>query len=148
MGKKKSNYLELTSFPNSVKEPFCITSPEDANYNCVAWALGDTNHWWEPDEDYIWLDGLDFDDRLQTLKHLFEHFGFEQIFQPDWTNKVEKIALYSNDGVFCSHVAKQTIDGNWTSKLGVSFDVTHTIETLEYGIYGHLAVILQKKQSN
>lgn len=145
MGKKKSNYLKSKSFPNSEKEPFIITSPENTHYNCVAWALGDTENWWEPDEDYCWLPHLELDDRLQTVQQLFEYFGFEVVSQPDWENQIEKIALYSNDGLFCSHVAKQTVDGHWTSKLGISFDVKHSLQTLEAGIYGHLAVVLQKK---
>jgi hypothetical protein len=146
MGEKKSNYLKSTSFPHSEIDPFILTSPEDANYNCVAWALGDTENWWEPDEDYFWLEGLDFDDTLQTVQRLFEHFGFEAITHPNWENQLEKIALYSNDGIFCSHIAKQTIDGNWTSKLGVSFDVNHSLTTLKEGIYGYPAVILQKQK--
>jgi hypothetical protein len=145
MGEKKSNYLVAESFLNSEKEPFIITSPENAHYNCVAWALGDTENWWEPDEDYLWLPHLELDDRLQTIQRFFEYFGFERVLQPDWENQLEKIALYSNDGLFCSHVAKQTVDGHWTSKLGVSFDVNHSLMTLKDGIYGHLAVVLQKR---
>ena len=34
------------SFPNSVSEPFKITSPNDIKYNCIAWACGDDTKWY------------------------------------------------------------------------------------------------------
>jgi hypothetical protein len=144
MGKRKSNHLSLVQFPNSFIEPLTITSPETPQYNCVAWALGDTEHWWEADEDYLWLDTSEFDNSLSTMQSFFHYFGFKPIDKPNFKNKIEKIALFSDDGIYCTHVAKQLSTKIWTSKLGVSHDVTHTLAALEEGIYGNVVMILQK----
>ena len=146
MGKRKSHYLSLVQFPNSFIEPFTITSPETPQHNCVAWALGDTMHWWEGDEDYLWLDNIDFDNTLATLQRFFHILGFEPIDNPNFQNGVEKIALFSNNSIDCTHVAKQLPSNIWTSKLGISHDVTHTLSAMEKGIYGDVAMILQKQR--
>jgi hypothetical protein len=57
---------------------------------------------------------------------------------------LKKIALFSIDNKECSHVARQTDNGKWTSKLGVSYDVQHSLHSIEGGIYGK-AVIFMKK---
>jgi hypothetical protein len=145
MGKKKSNYLSLAQFPNSFSEPFSITSAETPQYNCVAWALDDMENWWEADEDYLWLDHLHWDNSLSTMQHFFQHFGFDPIDKPNFNNGIEKIALFSENGINCTHVAKQLPNNIWTSKLGVSHDVTHTLSAMEKGIYGDVAMILQKR---
>jgi hypothetical protein len=145
MGKRKSHYLSLEQFPNSFIEPFTITSHETPQYNCVAWALNDTENWWEADEDYRWLDTIDFDNTLATMQRFFQYFGFEPIDTPNFKNGIEKIALFSDDGMDCTHVAKQLSTHIWTSKLGVSHDITHTLSALEGGIYGNVVMILQKK---
>ncbi len=146
MGKKRTNHLSLSQFPNSYIEPFSITSPETPQYNCVAWALDDSEHWWEADEDYQWLNNIDFDNTLSTMQAFFKHFDYEPIDKPNMRNGIEKIALFSNDGINCSHVAKQLLSKKWTSKLGVSHDVIHTLMAMENGIYGDVVMILQKKQ--
>ena len=42
MGENEKLYLTHSLFPNSADFPFEITSPETTQYNCVAWALGDS----------------------------------------------------------------------------------------------------------
>lgn len=42
----------LTAFPGlRYDNGFHITSPEDTNYNCIAWAFGRKDCWMWPDED-------------------------------------------------------------------------------------------------
>jgi hypothetical protein len=106
--------------------------------------LGDTENWWEADEDYLWLNNLDFDNTLSTTELFFQHFGFETIDKPNFKNGLEKIALFSDDGIYCSHVAKQLSPNRWSSKLGISYDVSHTLKSMENGIYGDVVMILQK----
>jgi hypothetical protein len=42
-------------FPDLVRTGYQVTSPPDAIYNCIAWAVGHTSAWWWPD-----LDGFDY----------------------------------------------------------------------------------------
>lgn len=56
----------------------------------------------------------------------------------------EKIVLFSKDGNDCTHLARQLAEGSWTSKLGISYDVTHTLAAMNGGIYGDFCVILKR----
>ena len=45
-------------------------SDEDFNYNCLAFALGDYSHWWEPPmgPEQYWPPGFDEDASVQTVE--------------------------------------------------------------------------------
>lgn len=144
MGQDEQNYLSHRLFPNSFVEPFEITSPETATYNCVAWALHDSERWWEADENYFWKEGIVFDNKISTFIQLFEQFGFAICSDAALEKSSEKIALFSNDGGDCSHIARQLENGLWTSKLGVSYDVAHTLNGIEGGLYGEVMLIMKK----
>jgi len=144
MGQDERNYLSHRLFPNSFEEPFEITSPETAAYNCVAWAMHDSERWWEADENYFWKDGVALDNTISTFIQLFEQLGFTVCPDVSLEKSQEKIALFSNGDGDCSHVARQLESGLWTSKLGVSYDVVHTLNGIEGGIYGKVALIMQK----
>ena len=145
MGENEKLYLTHPLFPNSFDFPFEITSPETAQYNCVAWALGDSENWWEADEDYLWLDDIEFSTSLFAVQSLFEKFNFEISDNAIFENDYEKVALFSDDNWTCTHVARQLDNEFWTSKLGVSYDISHTLDALENGIYGQVVLILKRK---
>jgi hypothetical protein len=44
------NLLEEIS-PGLAKSDYRITSPTDADSNCIAWAAGDSGNWWWPGPD-------------------------------------------------------------------------------------------------
>jgi hypothetical protein len=144
MGKKTADYLKSSFFPNSEKEPIKIDSPETSDYNCVAWILGKTNNWYEPDEEYDWIEGLPMSDDLNTMQAFFEHFGFQVCEKFDnFDSSIELIAIFAKEGIF-THVAKLLKNGNWTSKLGNSYDVEHGLESISNGLYGEVALYMQK----
>jgi hypothetical protein len=43
----------LEWFPRLSESTFAVTSPPDRFYNCIAWAAGDTEHLWWPDEGKV-----------------------------------------------------------------------------------------------
>lgn len=63
-------------------------------------------------------------------------------YQPGY----QKIVLFSTDKIHCTHVARQLENGNWTSKLGVSHDVEHTLTAMEGGIYGDGVVFMKRRR--
>ena len=144
MGQDERNYLSHRMFPNSFAEPFEITSPETSAYNCVAWAMHDSERWWEADENYFWKDGVSLDNTISTFIQLFEQLGFTVCSNFALEKSHEKIVLFSNGDGICSHVARQLENGLWTSKLGVSYDVMHTLDGMEDGIYGKVVVVMKK----
>jgi hypothetical protein len=38
-------------FPGLAHGGYQVTSPRDSDYNCIAWAAGDTHNWWWPGGD-------------------------------------------------------------------------------------------------
>ena len=115
---------------------YSVTSGATERYNCIAWALGETEDWWAPVDlpDFFWPAGLDrvAGDEVVTLDlvtRLFDAYGFERC--PDGLPEegVEKVALFGDDGEFL-HVARQLPSGRWTSKLGQDRDIEHELEAL------------------
>jgi hypothetical protein len=56
-----------------------------------------------------------------------------------------KVAIYADNFNKPTHAARQLDNGFWTSKLGQHFDVTHTIFSMENGVYGNVAFFMRKK---
>ncbi len=46
-------------FPGLAASAYRVTSPRTPDYNCIAYAAGDEERWWEPDEeqDHFWPEG-------------------------------------------------------------------------------------------
>jgi len=121
---------------NLSAENYRISSPASWHYNCVAWAVGQTDSWWWPVPGRFWPPGVP---RLETLEAFIAALhtrGFTTCSTSELESGLEKIALYSI-GNIPTHVARQLSNGWWTSKLGPNFDIEHAnLETLAGGIYG------------
>ncbi len=140
-------YLGQTAaFPNATDKSIEICSPETVDYNCLAWALEDEKHWWEPEAGCFWPKNAPRNMRLDSVAELLAQFGFAAVSNARLEKDVAKIALYSSDGKTCDHFARQLPSGKWTSKLGASFDVVHSLSALEGGVYGKVVLILARKQ--
>ncbi len=121
-----------------------VTSPESKDYNCIAWAAGDTTHWWEPDRYWpIPIPPNNYG--IGILEMTFRSFGYlgcgrDVALEPDY----EKIALYGS-GQFYTHAARQLPSGKWTSKLGKWVDIEHdTPDDLAGGTYGDVLQVMKR----
>jgi hypothetical protein len=135
-------------FPNLKPDNYEITSPETPAYNCIAWAAGRTDAWWEPagEAGYFWPDDAPRDDEIESLIEVFQSLGFEKCDNADPESAYEKIAVYGDDDAY-QHAARQ-IDGGWTSKLGRFEDIVHkTLDGLAGPLpaYGQVVVIMRRK---
>jgi len=121
----------LTAFPALRYDPaFKITSRENPDYNCIAWAFGRNDCWMWPDEDAdgvsLWPDPS-ADPEIQTFVEAFKKIGFEVCDDDGYEERTQKIALYCYVGTTeCTHAARQLRNGLWTSKLGESNDIQHS----------------------
>jgi hypothetical protein len=133
-------------FPNTIDEPFLITSPETGNYNCIAWAanLNDIKFWPDPYGIYDWPDDIPFEETLDAFIELYKTFGYEICESGDYEVGYIKIAIFTN-GNAPKHAARQIDDNEWTSKLGDSYDVRHTLESMEGGMYGKVSQFMKKR---
>ncbi|MCR4958496.1 MAG: hypothetical protein K6B13_07835 [Prevotella sp.] len=101
----------LRAFPGlRYDDGFSITSPEDADYNCIAWAFGRKDCWMWPDEQTdgvsAWPQGATDDMRLQTFVSAFRSLGYNICQDDTYEAGKEKIALYAYpDSEECTHAA-------------------------------------------
>lgn len=84
--------------------------------------------------------------RLETIGAFVQAFstkGYVPCDDGNLEQGFEKIALYTLNGT-PTHAARQLPDGNWTSKLGESHDISHTIDALNGPVYGSVAMYLMR----
>jgi hypothetical protein len=120
-----------------------VTSPSTPDYNCIAWAAGDTNRWWQPGG--FWPTAPHPDDYgLGILVEAFHDMGFEECGDGEVEAGYEKVALYGS-GFFYTHASRQLSSGKWTSKLGRSEDIEHdSPDDLTEGIYGEVQQYMRR----
>ena len=136
--------IDPLDFPRLTADNHRITSPPTEEYNCIAWAAGETLRWWEP--GVFWpVPAETFD--VEVLELTFRTLGYEPCADGILDGGVEKIALYAS-GKFYTHAARQLPSGKWTSKLGRLEDTEHdSPEVLAGGAYGNLAGFMSRKLS-
>ena len=133
---------------------FKITSPNDSNYNCIAWAYQIKGRWmWPPagsqarvlDAVTFWPDE-NASEEVESFVDAFRLKGYEKCDTPDFEHGYRKIALYVTPGTTrCTHAARQLSTGLWTSKLGESFDIQHgTPFTIEGDVYGEVYCYMKR----
>jgi hypothetical protein len=132
-----------TDFPRLTSANHRITSPPSPDYNCIAWAAGDTGRWWEP-VVYWPATTPPGDYGIAALILAFEALGYLACGDGGAEPGFEKVALYG-DGMFYTHAARQLPDGKWTSKLGGGEDIEHDApEDVARGIYGEVVQFMRR----
>lgn len=137
------------SFPKLATAPHRITSPCDQRYNCIGWAAGDANDWWEPDESGMgfWPPDVPREYSLDAYIRVFESMGFDRCDSPEPEPGFEKVAVFA-DATGPTHAAKQLPNGWWSSKLGALEDIEHILESLTgdtCGEYGEVVQVLKRR---
>jgi hypothetical protein len=131
-------------FPHLTPENHQVTSPATPAYNCIAWAAGDTQHWWQP--GLYWPVTVPSDDySVGALMQAFKSQGYEDCalnatLEPGF----DKVALYGN-ALRWTHAARQLPTGKWTSKLGKDVDIEHeTPQDIAGGVYEELMHLMKR----
>ena len=132
-------------FPCLTETNYHITSPQDVKYNCIAWAAGEDDIWWWPDDmlSAYWPDTVPRQTTLEAFIQAFATKGYSPCKDGTLAQGFEKIALYALSEK-PTHAARQLPDGNWTSKLGRNHDIDHTLDALNGPQYGSVAVFLRR----
>ncbi|MBM4056257.1 MAG: hypothetical protein FJ264_16630 [Planctomycetes bacterium] len=129
-------------FPNLRISGYSITSPATPEYNCIAWAAGETESWWEPDplSLYYWPSNIPRRYTAEAYIKAYEKIGYSVCNNPADEEGFEKVAIYIDTHGKPTHAARQLSSGNWTSKLGQLEDIEHSklddITGLQYGSVG------------
>ncbi len=83
-------------FPRLTPDNHRPTSPAAIEYNCVAWAAGDTDRWWQP--GVYWPTQTPRGDYgISALEEAFKALGFEPCGDDGPEPGFEKVALYGNN---------------------------------------------------
>ncbi|WP_025225677.1 DUF7689 domain-containing protein [Fimbriimonas ginsengisoli] len=129
--------------------PVQITSDEDWQYNCVAWAAGHKDKFWTHETGYgtytYWPPGIPRGNSLAHLVAVFEWLGFVACGDETVEPEVDKIALFEQDGEW-AHACKQCDDGRWWSKMDFFEDVKHTIDDV-VAVYGSNPVFMKRPRA-
>ncbi len=107
-----------------------ITSEEDSDYNCIAWAAGDNQEWWWPDDDSFWPLGVPRQETIDAFIAAFETLGYVLCQDGNYQQGFAKIAIFADEGGFPTHAARQLPNGIWTSKCGELEDLDHELNAL------------------
>ena len=132
-------------FPNFESSEHRITSEKDSTYNCVAWALGESDRWWEPPPSYYWPMPYTEGEAPSVVDvvAMFESLGYEQCGS-NFELGYDYVAIYGDRDWF-THVARRLEDGRWASKLGDWEDIEHNeLIALDGGSYGSVAYYLRR----
>ena len=139
------NIIEA-AFPALRPGNYRLTSPPNARYNCIAWAVRDETRWWWPvgHARYYWPDGVAREETLAAFVAAFASVGFRRSDSGDLEGGFEKIAIFTDPNGIPTHAARQVEGGRWTSKLGELDDIEHALRDLEGDMYGE-AVFFMKR---
>lgn len=135
------------SLPILRNSGYSITSPATVEYNCIAWASGDTGAWWWPDPMnlYYWPPTIPRENTLETFIKAYELLGYDICKDSNYEEGFEKIAIYVDGDRKPTHTARQLNSGRWTSKLGRLEDIEHTtLDGLCNSVYGTVAVFMKR----
>jgi hypothetical protein len=135
----------IAAFPKLAETNFAVTSQPTTDYNCIAWAAGFQDHWWWPGRHWP-AEIPAVETRLAFIK-AFRTLGYEECETPDLEAGYEKVCFYEKMGK-PTHAARQLANGLWTSKLGLSHDISHELEGLRGNRYGKPAVYMRRPIPN
>lgn len=131
-------------FPGLSLSGYKITSPESETYNCIAWAVYESDRWWWPLGKVFWPAGVSRDISLKTFIQAFATLGYVSCDNNHLEHEFEKIAIYVDHNGEPTHAARQLSNGKWTSKLGNFVDIEHELDGLTGSEYGTVAQILKR----
>ena len=102
-------------------------SPINPAYNCVAFAAGDTGHFWSPTamDGCSWPADAPADDTVDGVMAALACVGFVKCTDATFEDGHEKVALFAAEDR-PTHAARQDTDSEvWLSKLGKEYDIAH-----------------------
>ena len=137
--------LEL-KWPNLSDTDYSVSSLKSQEYNCFAYAAGETDRWWQatPGDRFYWLDGVPQEETLEAYIQAYQTLGYEVCNSDELEAGVEKIALYVDSENQPTHAARQLTNGKWVSKLGWLEDIKHELDGLRGDRYGVVGQILKR----
>jgi len=134
----------ISAFPQLASEGYEIVGDPTEQYNCIAYAAGDTSRWWEHSENHHWPGYASRSNSMESLKQVFLGLGFQPCNDSRMEDGYQKVALYEQEGAW-THAAVQMPNGRWRSKMGRGPVIEHqSPQSLSGGIYGEPSTCMRR----
>lgn len=129
-----NRHLLSNVFPDLVNDKnFKILSECTDVYNCIAWAMGYTDRWFDPyiGAGHWWPAGVERNAKPETLVAAFQAEGFEMSDNYNVEEGYAKVVLYKKkDGDEWTHAARIVTSDIEYSKFGRAWDGQHSHNVL------------------
>lgn len=126
-------------------------SPVDATYNCVAFAAGDTGHYWSPQavSGFWWPADALMRDTVGGVMAALACVGYVECEDPTFEDGYEKVAIFAKDEQ-PKHAARQDPESRlWLSKLGKEYDIAHAnLDDVGGEQYGEPVKYMRRERPN
>lgn len=145
---KRDGELELF-FPAITVKGYEITSPKTPNYNCVAWAGNVDHQWWWPDQadTCFWPEDVARECTIESFISAYKTIDFTVCDSSIFEDSFEKIAIFVDVLNIPKHAARQLDASRWTSKMGQSFDLSHSLDGVSGVKYGSPKVFMKRPKA-
>lgn len=131
-------------FPKLAAEGFEIVDPPSNQYNCIAFAAGDTGKWWSIHQPDYWPTHATRSNSIESLVEVFAGLGFERCRDSRTEPGFGKVALYQQQGAW-THAAVQTPRRVWLGRTDPGLIIEHrNPELLAGGAYGNPTTHMQR----
>ena len=135
-------------FPNLTTENFEIVEQPPGDYNCIAYAAGDTSKQWDYHLGRYWPSWATRSSRMQSLIEVFAGLQYEECQDGSHEAGYQKVALYEAGGAI-QHAAIQQPNGRWRSKMGHGPVIEHdSPASLAGGLYGEPTTFMRRGQAH
>ncbi len=106
---------------------FTVVSAATKEYNCIAWAAGESDRFWWPDSMGVgyWPEGIPRQESVGAFVEAYRTIGYEVCHDSQLESGFDKVAIYTDGTGKPTHAARLLREGRWTSKLGKSVDIEH-----------------------
>lgn len=144
--KRPKHIKKCPHIPSLNKNNNDVTSDDDPQYNCVAFAAGVTTRKWWPmfHPDFYWPPEAPRINTISSFVKAFETIGYQECDSGTYEEGFEKVAFYARDGV-PTHAARQIGHNKWKSKLGNWYDIEHDPDAVSSGEYGKVVKYMKRK---
>jgi hypothetical protein len=139
----KKDPILYNDFPLLRKEWHEITSPSTNVYNCLAWAAGDNTKRWDPGYPWYWPINLR-EVTIDSFVKVYESIGFVCCDDQCFEDGFEKIVIFLKLDGTPTHVARMIKQDVFTSKLGNSYDISHSKDALNGSKYGYPVIYMRR----
>lgn len=86
---------------------------------------------------------------MEAFEEGFGLLGFEVCDSAEVEAGYEKVAIYADTDGEPQHVARQLVDGRWTSKLGALEDIEHqALEDVDSAAYGEARLFMRRRRDD